>query len=468
MRKRQYKYWLIMGCFLTVLCVLVLWIKGFPAKEGIWTSDSWNMRASESNAEQSVAVGPFLNLGPGNYRLQWQIDLEEDSYVEIRLLSTNGVAVDPAVIVLTDENAWSEIWFEIPDAVQNFCANVYRISGSEPVVHALRLTSPRYKDHVYSIAFILFGGLMIGWLAAYGVLKKEWEAIVILATAVVIASTPMFGNALPDGGDIRFHLSRLVNLADGLKTLELPVRIGSFSYNRYGAVTSIFYPDLFLVPFALMLLSGASLTYTVQTFFVFGNILLAILSYISSRWMMKNKLAALCTAVFFVLCVKRVSDIYSATRIGGNIAACFIPVFYAALYEVLLGEYRRWPYLVIGAFGIFESHIMTTFLTGLFAVAYIIMNLPIIIKEKERRKAMTLAIVLTVGVCASTLVPLAECLLSGNYTGVVQYGFSQMVLPLNVILDKETLGYLLILGTVLFLLQVNQPKGLKQGCCKVI
>ncbi len=46
-----------------------------------------------------------------------------------------------------------------------------------------------------------------------------------------------------------------MNITDGLKSGQFPVRVGGFSYNGYGAVTSVFYPDLMLYPLAMMVMT---------------------------------------------------------------------------------------------------------------------------------------------------------------------------------------------------------------------
>ncbi len=215
--------------------VICLWVMDFPGKSGTWTLEDWKVHEEIPNAEGLAAIGPGLNLAAGRYRFEWKVDVEGTG--EIRLFCGNGVRIEPDRIPLVRDDSWGETWVTLPEPVHHFYANVAVEEGKEYEIHSLRLSSPRYKDHIVVIALILGAVTLLGPWNSCGTGNEKKERILVLAATVLFASVPIWGNSLPDGADLRFHLSRLVNLSQGLRDLQIPVRIGDFSYNGYGAVT---------------------------------------------------------------------------------------------------------------------------------------------------------------------------------------------------------------------------------------
>lgn len=452
------KRWIVVISIISLFCVVVLFFVQFPKKQRVWTIDNWNLRQSDSNTEGNIADGPHINLPPGRYRFQWQIDL--DGEAEILFINTNDVKMDPERIIIQDENSWDEVYFEIPDAVHNFCIFVNLVSGSEPDVYSLRLSSPIYNDHIISIAFMVIGAIIWMIKTYTGWASDSKRAFIILAIAVVISSIPVFRDALYSGTDLEFHASRVSNLADGLMALQFPVRISSFFYNRYGALTSVFYPDLFLYPFALLLLLGASITYCMRVLFISVNAITAYLAYKSCSRLFRDKETGLCVSILYVLSSFRLYQSYVLEAVGTIWGMAFVPPFICALLEVLTEDYRKWPLLTLSSFCIFESHLITTVLSACFAFFMLMVFINKLIREPERLFALGKAIILTVFVSMFTLIPLLQQLMSNDYTKPVQFGFSgNSVSLLNIVDGTIGIGLLpLILGSLYLTVKKRSKK----------
>lgn len=164
-----------------------------------------------------------------------------------------------------------------------------------------------------------------------------------------------------DGHDGIFHLARLENLRSALMTGQVPARVGGFSYNGFGALTSVFYPDVFLYPFALMRMLGATQVYTVHVLFICIHLASGLSMFSAARRMTGNEESAACAAVFYVLALYRLSNLYIRFALGEALAMVFLPLFFEGIWRVAWDDGNPVT-LGVSAACIFLSHMITTLL----------------------------------------------------------------------------------------------------------
>ena len=201
--------------------------------------------------------GPGFFLPPGTYRLKWNIQSGAEGN-RILLSAGNGARITPAEIPVSPEQATQEAEFTVLEQADDFQIQVSFEAGEAIDVVDFRLYSPWYRDFAFTFAFAMLA-LCALWLAhRRGALTPErCGRLLIVGFAVLLASAPSLKDNLTLVYDTGFHMARLQNLADALRSGQLPARAGGFTYNGYGAVTSAFYPDILLYPFALLLNAGA-------------------------------------------------------------------------------------------------------------------------------------------------------------------------------------------------------------------
>ena len=313
----------------------------------------------------------------------------------------------------------------------------------------LRLYSPTYTDGAWTAALVLLGAWLLAVIWRRIGDREGRCALAMLAFAVIFSSLPMLKDGVVMSADTQFHGARLMNLADALAAGQVPARLGGFSYNGYGAVTSAFYPDVLLYPLALMMLGGASVTFAMQAFTVLSGIATAAIMYAVARRVLGSRPAATCAAILYVLGNYRIERLYNAFMLGQIAAMAVLPLFLLGLWEVCWGDAKRWPLLTAGATLVFQSHMLTTLMCAGMAVLAVIVRLGAMLRE-HRMAALLRAAALTLLLNLFTLVPMATLYLSGVNTGTVQFGFAGNALELHrVLLPDGLVGLPMLLAFVL-------------------
>ncbi len=323
-----------------------------------------------------------LHLPAGKYRLRWMISGDGDNV--LRLKNDDGAAITPDEFVLPADEGEGECVFEIEEACENFAVEIEFASGSYLDVYGLKLYTPKYQDDAFTLLFFAIGAsVLYGLLATGRLTRRNMAPALFIGLAVLLSCSMSLKSTFNYGHDGAYHLARLQNLADGLKSGQFPVRMGGFSFNGYGAITSVFYPDVFLYPFALMLLGGASAAYV-------GNVLLAALNigaaagmYAAAKRLFQNRWAATCASVLYTLSAYRVMDVYTRVAVGEAMAMAFFPLFIVGLYEALFGDAKCWRMLALSACGIFLSHMLSTMLCAVLAAGAALLCLRRVIGQKR-------------------------------------------------------------------------------------
>ena len=348
--------------------------------------------------------GPRLMLPKGEYTLRVTYDGDGDN--RVLLGGDNGARIAPSEIALPAGQGVVETTFTVVDAVDRLQFIFVYESGTRFEVRDVRLYSPFYGDLLFASIGLIAAVFGVWLLHLRGVLTPERRgALAVMLLAVLIASGPALKDTISVGHDTNYHLVRLQNLADGLANGQFPVRVGGFSHNGYGAMISVFYPDAFLYPFALMMNMGASIQFALCSLLVAVNLLSALTMYIAARRMFGERNMAVCASVLYTLSVYRLYDVFTRCAVGEMTAMAFLPLFVLGLYEVILGDKSRWAALSVGAAGVFLSHMLSTLICAAAALCACAL---FIVRIVRQRRLMTLvkAGAMTAALCAFELVPL--------------------------------------------------------------
>jgi len=401
--------------------------------EGLLAFEQGTVRSLESGDAYGVMnAGPGFDLPAGAYRFKWIAQTDADNAV--RIVSDNGARIVPDAAVIRADSYQDELAFEILDDADNVRIEFVFENGTQMSVLDGRLYSPFYRDGAFTFAFAALALCVLWVLLDRGYLTADRRGrLVIVAMAVIYASVPSLKENLNLVYDTPFHIARICNLADGLAMGQFPVRLGAYSYNGYGAVTSVFYPDLFLYPCALLMMAGASIQYVLNVYCIALNIAAAAAMYICAKRIYGDKWMATCASVLYTLAIYRFTDVYVRGAIGEATAMSILPMFVLGLWEIIYGNKRRWPVLVFSAAGIFLSHMLATLMCALCAVCMCAAGAVRLVRER-RLGALVLAAVCTALVCAYELAPFVMYNADGVGAQVLQDFMSEGMAPAQLFL----------------------------------
>ena len=266
----------------------------------------------------------WMHLPAGEYRLRWVISCDGDNI--LRLTNTNDATITPSEFTIPAGAGDGELHFTVEEDCEDFKIEFEFAAGTYMDIYQVKLYTPEYQDDAFTLLFFAVGASILWLMIGTGRLTRENMApVLFIALAVLIGSAPALKTTFVIGHDGTYHMARLLNLADGLKNGQFPVRMGGFAYDGYGGVMSVFYPDTFLYPFALMILGGASAVYVCNVFSVALNIGAALSMYAAAKRLFEKRWAATGASILYTLASYRVVNVFTRIAFGEALARVFLP-----------------------------------------------------------------------------------------------------------------------------------------------
>lgn len=229
--------------------------------------------------------------------------------------------------------------------------------------------------------------------------------ILIIVTAILSMQLLKFNlNVYYDDGVQ--HIGRAYGTLLSIKqNLFFPNIISTFS-NNFGYSWNLFYGPL--STYALVLLS-----LIFKNFIVGYKVLIFLCLLLSGLCMYKfllklvnNNNVALLSAILYIAFPYHLTDMYTRNALGEFISFIFIPLVFLGLYNLFYTEDNHY-YISIGAIGLILTHNISTLITAIFSLIYVIFNLNKL-KETRIKKGLLINIVFIILVTSFFWVPLLE------------------------------------------------------------
>ena len=218
-----------------------------------------------------------------------------------------------------------------------------------------------YTDTYFLIGVFLLLHLAV-WLYVRSGKRLSQEKLVdyaVILGVALLATTPMMQTYLYNADDLCYHLARLEGLKDGILDGQvIPVNILPEGLQNNGYMNAM-YPYLFLYIGAFMRLCGVSLAFSYKTLIFLSNLGSAVCAYVAVKSMVKSRRSVILSVVLYTLMPYRFTNIFSRGDLGETLALVFWPMVIAGLYHIVMGDRKKWHYLVIGFTGALQSHILS-------------------------------------------------------------------------------------------------------------
>lgn len=204
----------------------------------------------------------------------------------------------------------------------------------------------------------------------------------IILGVALLATSPMMQTYLYNGDDLCYHLARLEGLKDGILDGQIPVNILPDGLKNHGYLNAM-YPYLFLYIGAFLRICRVSLALSYKVLIFLANLGAAVSAYVAVKSMVQSRRSVILAVVLYTLMPYRFTNIFSRGDLGEILALVFWPLVIAGLYHVILGDRRKWYFLVIGFSGALQSHILSAAFVAVICVITALVYVGRIIRDKR-------------------------------------------------------------------------------------
>ncbi len=231
---------------------------------------------------------------------------------------------------------------------------------------------------------------------------------ILLGCFVVIGLLPLLMPGIPNGHDLYYHLSRLYAMDINIRAGEIPSMINHEALAGYGYATGLFYPDLFLYPAVILMKCGIGII-TAYKCLVFVVIMAIVFSaYYCARKLNISYFGAFTSALLYTWSSYLAVDLFVRQAFGEFCSFIFMPWVILGIYEILLGNPRKFLYLSFGFTGLVCSHSLSLFMMTVICAVFFLLNIVRLLKSPQRIMYLALSPIPTILLGMAYLIPMFE------------------------------------------------------------
>lgn len=247
------------------------------------------------------------------------------------------------------------------------------------------------------------------------IIQNKKNTLIFITILTLISSIPtVFFPGVRSGHDTYFHLSRICAIADNIKEMNFFKGVYSGYLNGYGYASGLFYPDIFLYIPALLTVIGIKVTTSYKIFLVLINFLSILSIYITIKGISKNNYASILGSIIYAFVSYRLVDMYQRSALGETLAFIFTPLIVYGIYEIIFEDKKKFYILTIGMSGLILSHVVSTYIIGIFLFIFCTINIKQLLKEK-RIIYLIIAAIITLLLTSYFTIPMIEQMLSQTF-----------------------------------------------------
>lgn len=275
--------------------------------------------------------------------------------------------------------------------------------------------------------------------------------VIILSTLYVL---PIFREGgIIGGDDIIFHSTRLKMLAEEIQSKNYFPLIYHKMFCEYGYAAGLFYPSLFLYPFAVLKVLGISIVNCLKLYYITINILTGLSFFFCARVIFKDKSYKnynLCGFLVFVISLLdpyKFYNYYGRAALGEFTAIIFAPIIVLGVYYIF--KYNKKSYiLALGMIGLLNCHMVSFIIACIVLIVIYFYNIKRIIRQPKILLQTVFAALQCALISMPIWLPMIEMLIKTDL--LVSHSASLFVGPLYFhclihLKDDNALGIILII-----------------------
>lgn len=378
-----------------VLTVVLLWLgdegkqpivyQGTELQHSIGLIDSESALVLQESLARygTVANTPSYVVNRGTYRVNLVYTADEkDNVLE---LWEQGDKIAAWTINNREEELTAEFTLSKDAKALQFRIN-YSGNGALVIKELSFYPGTLFYTDTYFMILVVLALYLLGWKCFMedGIRLSQRQLLdygVILGAAL-LATTPLMQTYLYNGDDLCYHLARLEGLKDGILDGQIPVNILPDGLQNNGYLNAM-YPYLFLYVGAFLRICRVSLALAYKTIIFLANLGTAVCTYAAVKSMVRERRCVLLAVILYTLMPYRFTNILHRGDLGETLALIFWPMVIAGLYHVVMGDRKKWYFLVIGFSGALQSHILSAAYVTVFCVFTALFYCVRIVREKR-------------------------------------------------------------------------------------
>lgn len=209
-------------------------------------------------------------------------------------------------------------------------------------------------------------------------LKHIAILILFLAMSYIYIAFVLHNGIVYAGSDRMFHIERLEEAYQTLKSGHIVSLISTFSFLRIGQAINIFYPWINLIPYAIIRLIVVKPVTAYYLFMMLEQFLGLVIAYFCILKLTKNIKSSVIFAIIYRFSAYMMINDFARADIGEAWATIFIPIVFLGSYMIFTNDKQKGfqgsVLLALGLICITYCHILTAIITiGILSVVYILL-----------------------------------------------------------------------------------------------
>lgn len=405
--------------------------------ESSGNTDEYRESDRDSFKGAMAFVGPFeLKKGTYDITITYKNKGESNYFEIVDTEYSDGIQVYEKSLdkfVYETGDAQTTYRFELAKDVKKMVIRSTQVNGRLKITDYNLTSVTAYYNDTYFLVIIWILLLGAAWYKKKWFVSETGKQVLIICGIAILVSVPLFTDFLSTGHDIAYHLFRIKGISEALLNGQIPVRVNTALNNGYGLINPIMYPEMWLYIPGILCAAGVSLLLSVKFFLILVNISTGLISYYSFKTLCDKK-CAMFFSIMYLMAPYRLDNLYIRFAIGEFLAMTFLPMLFVGMYQIVIGNPKRWWMAALGCTGILQSHLLSTEVSVLFTIIFLLLNLKTLLKEPGRILHGLKAVIGVLILNAWYLIPLCTFINSkfiltddSRYLGENGIYFSQMI-----------------------------------------